>query len=168
MTKIKKPGLLAGSAVCIILAAGPAMARSSQIDGRSAADGPPASLQIAARGNAQSSQRVYRLIGSHVLNLSGERIGRVEDLTFDDIGKIAAILIALKDSIDMDSAPIAVSPYRAQVVSTTGTHVAVIRVDLTREEIVQAQLARLKNNARAPVQRETDRPDAWRQEDPLF
>lgn len=168
MTVIKKPGWLVKSAVCIVLATGPAMAEPSQIGGRSAADRSPASLQIAARDDAQNYQQVYRLIGSHVLNLSGERIGRVEDLVFNDIGKITKVLIALKDSIDMDGTPIAISPYRAQVVSAAGAHVTVIRVDLTREEIVQAQISRLKNNARAPVQRGTDRPDVWQQEDPLF
>ena len=123
--------------------------------------------QVAARDDAQIYYQAYRLIGSYVLNLSGERIGQVDDLINEE-GKVTQMMVALKDSIDMDGSPVPISPYRAEVVSVAGSEVTVIRVDLTPEELVQAQLTRLKTDARAPVSRGTDRPDQWRHKDPLF
>lgn len=125
-------------------------------------------LQVAARDDAQIYYQAYRLIGSYVLNLSGERIGQVDDLIINKEGKVTQMMIALKDSIDMDGSPVPISPYRAEIVSVAGSHVTVIRVDMTREELVQAQLTRLKTDARAPVSRGTDRPDQWRHKGPLF
>ncbi len=125
-------------------------------------------LQIAARDAAKIYYQAYRLIGSYVLNLRGERIGQVDDLIIDKEGKVTQMMIALKDSIDMDGSPVPISPYRAEIVSVVGSDVTVIRVDMTPEELVQAQLTRLKTDARAPVSRGTDRPDQWRHKDPLF
>lgn len=145
-------------------------ATSSTVADASAATAPQAAtgFQIAARDDAQTYYQAYRLIGSYVLNLSGERIGQVDDLVINEEGKITQMMVALKDSIDMDGSPVAISPYRAEVVSVVGSEVTVIRVDLTREELVQAQLMRLKTDARAPVSRGTDRPELWRHKDPLF
>ncbi len=152
-----------GSAIAAATAA-PTMVETNAIKSPRAATG----LQVAARDDAQIYYQAYRLIGSYVLNLSGERIGQVDDLVINNEGKVTQVLVALKESIDMDGSPVPISPYRAEVVSVAGSAVTVIRVDLTREEIVQAQLTRLKTDARAPVSRGTDRPDQWRHEDPLF
>jgi len=162
-------------AALLLIAAGTgsaiaAPATSSTVAATDVATAPPATagVQVAARDDAQIYYQAYRLIGSYVLNLSGERIGQVDDLIINKEGKVTHMMVALKDSIDMDGSPVPISPYRAEVVSVAGSEVTVIRVDMTPEELVQAQLTRLKTDARAPVSRGTDRPDQWRHKDPLF
>ena len=123
---------------------------------------------VAARDKVHRYYGAHQLIGSHVLNLSGERIGQVSNLVIDDAGKIKQVLIALKDSLDMDGAAVPVAPHRAEIVSVEGAQITIIRVNMTREELVQAQLTRLKTNARAPVERETGGPVRQHLVDPLF
>ncbi len=170
MRLLKKPSRTDIAALALIAAgagsavAAPSVMETNTVDAPRAATG----LQLAARDDTQLYYQAYRLIGSYVLNLSGERIGQVDDLIIDNEGKVTQVLIALKESTDMDGSPVPISPYRAEVVSVSGANVTVIRIDLTREELVQAQLTRLKSDARAPVSRGTDRPDQWRHEDPLF
>ncbi|MCG8543537.1 MAG: PRC-barrel domain-containing protein [Alphaproteobacteria bacterium] len=128
----------------------------------------PNHQSVAARDNVHRYYGAHQLIGSHVLNLSGERIGQVSNLVIDDAGKIKQVLIALKDSLDMDGAAVPVAPHRAEIVSVEGAQITIIRVNMTREELVQAQLTRLKTNARAPVERETGWPVRQHLVDPLF
>lgn len=129
---------------------------------------PASSLRLASRDMAERYYRAYRLIGSHVLNLDGQRIGQVASVILDDHGDVRQVLIALADTEDSDGGAIAISPHRAEVVSTAGTLVTVIRVDLSREELIQAQLVRLKSNARAPAQRGTATPEPHREYGPLY
>lgn len=129
---------------------------------------PQQSLQLAARDMAERYYRAYRLIGSHVLNLDGQRIGQVANVVLDDRGDVRQVLVALTDTHDSDGGSIAVSPHRTEVVSTTGAFVTVIRVDLSREELIQAQLVRLKSDARAPAQRGAAPPDPHREYGPLY
>ena len=157
--------------------AGTAAAASSDFSERSqvatptavdAHRGAAAPQRFAARDNVHRYYGAHQLIGSHVLNLSGERIGQVSNLVIDDAGKIKQVLIALKESLDMDGAAVPVAPHRAEIVSVEGAQITIIRVNMTREEIVQAQLTRLKTNARAPVERETGWPVRQHLVDPLF
>ena len=124
--------------------------------------------RFAARDKIYRYYGAHQLIGSHVLNLSGERIGQVSNLVIDDAGKIKQVLIALKESLDMDGAAVPVAPHRAEIISVAGAQITIIRVNMTREELVQAQLTRLKTNARAPAERETGRPVRQHLVDPLF
>jgi len=124
--------------------------------------------RLASRDMAERYYQVYRLVGSAVLNLDGERIGRVDNLILNDQGEIQQMLVKLGDTRDADGGAIAISPHRAEIVSTDGSRVTVIRVDLSREELVQAQLARLKSNARAPAQREAGQPVLHRIFGPLY
>ena len=117
---------------------------------------------------AQHYYQAYRLIGSHVLNLDGKRIGQVSGVSLDDHGDVRTMTISLTDTSDADGGAISISPHRAEVVSTNGALVTVIRVDLSREELVQAQLVRLKSDARAPAQRGADMPDLHREYGPLY
>lgn len=126
------------------------------------------SLRVAARDMAALYSRAHALIGSFVLNLDGERIGEVESLVLDDGGQVKEVLISLNDGFDSDGGPIAVSPHRAEVISTNGAHVSVIRIDLTREELVQAQLLGLKSDARAPAERGAGEPEIHRDIQLLF
>ena len=116
-------------------------------------------LQVASRDMIERYYRAYKLIGSFVLNMDSRRIGEVDNLVLDRNGDIKKVLIALYDSSDSDGGSIAISPHRAEIVSTEGSRVTVIRIDLTREEIVQAQLVALKSHARAPAEREAGQPD---------
>jgi ribosomal 30S subunit maturation factor RimM len=129
---------------------------------------PSQSLQLASRDMPARYYRAYRLIGSHVLNLDGQRIGEVAEIVLDGHGDIERMLIALADTHESDGGAIAVPPYRAEVVSTADTRVTVIRIDLSREELIQAQLVRLKSNARAPAQRGAGTPDPHREYGPLY
>ena len=170
MRALRRPGRIAAATLALITAGfGPALGGTSNADAL-AVDVPHRSsgLQVASRDDAQLYYQAYRLIGSTVLNLSGERIGEVEDLVIDSTGKVTTVMVALNEQFDMDGSPVPISPYRAEVVSIADSNVTIIRVDMTHEELVQAQLTRLKSDARAPVSRETDRPEPWRQEDPLF
>jgi len=124
--------------------------------------------RLASRDMAERYYQAYRLIGSHVLNLDGKRIGQVSGVILDDHGDVRKVMIALTDASDADGGVIAISPHRAEVVSTNGALVTVIRVDLSREEIVQAQLVHLKSNARAPAQRGAGMPDLHREYGPLY
>lgn len=124
--------------------------------------------RLASRDMAEHYFQAYRLVGSHVLNLDGKRIGEVSRVILDDRGDVERVMIALTDASDADGGAIAVSPYRAEIVSTDGAFVTVIRVDLSREELVQAQLVRLKWNARAPAQRGAGMPDLHREFGPLY
>ena len=123
---------------------------------------------LASRDMAQHYYQAYRLIGSHVLNLDGKRIGQVSGVSLDDHGDVRTMTISLTDASDADGGAISISPHRAEVVSTNGALVTVIRVDLSREEIVQAQLVRLKSDARAPAQRGAGMPDLHREYGPLY
>jgi sporulation protein YlmC with PRC-barrel domain len=123
---------------------------------------------LASRDMAEHYYQAYRLIGSHVLNLDGKRIGQVSGVILDDHGDVRKVMIALTDASDAEGGAIAISPHRAEVVSTNGALVTVIRVDLSREEIVQAQLVRLKSDARAPAQRGAGLPDLHREYGPLY
>jgi sporulation protein YlmC with PRC-barrel domain len=116
--------------------------------------------RVASRDMVERYYRAYDLIGSYVLNLDGQRIGEVDNLVLDQNGEVKQVLVALYDSFDSDGGPIAISPHRAEIVSTQGARVTVIRIDLTREEIVQAQLVGLKSDARGPAAREAGIPDA--------
>jgi len=123
---------------------------------------------VASRDMAEHYYQAYRLVGSYVLNLDGKRIGRVSGVIVDDHGDVRQMTISLSDTGDADGGTIAISPHRAEVVSTNGALVTVIRVDLSREEIVQAQLVRLKSDARAPAQRGAGMPDLHREYGPLY
>lgn len=186
MRKTRKPDIVVlAMAPCAALALGtvlggavPGGAHASQqtfggtaggeVTGRVAAPtfAPPA--RLASRDMAERYYQVYRLVGSAVLNLDGERIGRVENLILNDQGEIQQMLVTLGDTRDADGGAIAISPHRAEIVSTDGSRVTVIRVDLSREELVQAQLARLKSNARAPAQRGAGQPVLHRIFGPLY
>lgn len=138
--------------------------------------GPSAALQhipqdlprLASRDMTERYYQAYRLIGSAVLNLDGERIGRIDNLILNDRGEIRQVLVTLGDMPDADGGAIAISPHRAEIVSTDGSKVTVIRVDLSREELVQAQLTRLKSNARAPAQRGAGLSEIHRTYGPLY
>ena len=117
---------------------------------------------------AEQYYSAYRLIGSHVLNLGGNRIGQVSRIVLDDRGEVEQVMIALADASHADGGVIAVSPYRAEIVSTRGARVTVIRIDLSREELVQAQLVRLKWNARAPAPRGAGPSEQHRGYGPLY
>jgi sporulation protein YlmC with PRC-barrel domain len=130
--------------------------------------GPGSAWRSASRDMAERYYHAYRLIGSSVLNLDGERIGKVDNLVLDDRGEIKQMLVALSDARESDGRAIAISPHRAEIVSTDGSKVTVIRVDLSREELVQAQLARIKSNARVPAQRGAGLPDLHRRYGPLY
>lgn len=187
MRKIRKPGIpVLAIASCAALALGalpgsivPGGALASQPMTGGATDGdatgvavaaPTAApqMQLASRDMAERYYQVYRLVGSAVLNLDGERIGRVDTLILNDQGEIQQMLVKLGDTPDVDGGAIAISPHRAEIVSTNGSKVTVIRVDLSREELIQAQLARLKLNARAPAQRGAGQPALHRIFGPLY
>lgn len=125
-------------------------------------------LRLASRDMAERYYQAYRLIGSAVLNLDGERIGRIDNLILNDQGEVKRVLVTLGDMPDADGGAVAISPHRAEIVSTDGSKVTVIRVDLSREELVQAQLTRLKSNARAPAQRGAGLPEIHRTYGPLY
>lgn len=153
-------------ATCAATALGAAYAAPPALAGglpqgmyRSHAQGSSHASRVASRDMVERYYRAYNLIGSYVLNLDGQRIGKVDNLVLDRNGEVKKVLVALYDSTDSDGGSIAISPHRAEVVSTQGSRVTVIRIDLTREEIVQAQLVRLKSDARAPAEREAGQPD---------
>jgi sporulation protein YlmC with PRC-barrel domain len=124
--------------------------------------------QVASRDMLEHYYRAHRLIGSQVLSLDGERIGEVANLVLSGTGDVSEILLQLYGSLDTEGEPIAVSPHRFEIVSTDGTRVIVLRTDLTREEIVHAQLLRLKSNARAPAERDAGPPDMHRELGPFY
>jgi len=129
---------------------------------------PDAAPRVASRDMAERYYQAYRLIGSAVLNLDGARIGEVDNLILNDRGEIRQMLVALTDTKDADGGAIAISPHRAEIVSTDGARVTVIRVDLSREEIIHAQFSQLKSNARAPAQRGAGSPELHRSYGPLY
>lgn len=129
---------------------------------------PDITPRIASRDMAERYYQAYRLIGSAVLNLNGARIGEVDNLILNDRGEIKQMLVALTDTKDVDGGAIAISPHRAEIVSTDGARVTVIRVDLSREEIIHAQFSQLKSNARAPAQRGAGSPELHRSYGPLY
>lgn len=124
--------------------------------------------RLATRDMAERYYQAYRLIGSTVLNLDGERIGRVDNLVLNDQGEVRQVLVALGDMPNGDGGTIAIASHRAEIVSTDGSKVTVIRIDLSREELIQAQLAQLKWNARAPAQRGAGLPEPHRSYGPLY
>jgi len=124
--------------------------------------------QVASRDMTRRYYQAFRLIGSLVLNLDGQRIGQVDDLILDKTGNVKQVLVDLNDAPGADGGAVGISPHRAEVVSTEGARVTVIRVDLTREELIQAQLVRLKSDARAPAQRGAGTPDMHREYGPLY
>lgn len=124
--------------------------------------------RLASRDMAERYYQAYRLIGSHVLNFDGKRIGQVSSVVLDDRGDLKQMLIGLADTSDADGGSIAISPHRAEVVSTRDASVTVIRIDLSREEIIQAQFTSLKSDARAPAPREAGPPDLHRDFGPLY
>lgn len=183
MRKSGQPGVsVLAMASCVILtcgaAAGGALAAQSTYGGTtgggmaapSAAPEPaPQHLpRLATRDMAERYYHAYRLIGSAVLNLDGERIGRVDNLVLNEQGEVRQVLVALGDTPDGDGGTIAIASHRAEIVSTDGSKVTVIRIDLSREELIQAQLARLKWNARAPAQRGAGLPEPHRTYGPLY
>ena len=110
---------------------------------------------------ANQAERYYsshRIVGSHVLTLGGDNIGQVDDLVVDDSGQVKKVLVAIRDTPEMDGGPVLVAPHRAEVVSVEGAQVKVIRIDLTKEELQRAQLASLKTRVRAPERRGTGSP----------
>lgn len=154
---------------CAALAFGTAEAATVSTTGGGQSTAKPFHIQqFASRDMTERYYQAYRLIGSHVLNLDGKRIGKVSSIVLDDQGDVTQVMIALADTGDVDGGSIAISPHRAEVVSTTGALVTVIRIDLSREELVQAQLVRLKSNARAPAQREAGKPDPHVEYGPFY
>ncbi len=89
MRALKRPSRIDAIAFALIAAGfGSAFAGPTTVD-VGINDAPPtAGVQIASRDDTQLYYKAYRLIGSYVLNLSGERIGQVEVLIIDSEGKI--------------------------------------------------------------------------------
>lgn len=117
-----------------------------------------ASHQGMRSNEAERFYSSHRIVGSHVLTLGGDNIGQVDDLVVDDTGQVKKVLVAVRDTPEMDGGPVLVAPHRAQVVSVEGAQVKVIRIDLTKEELQRAQLATLKTRVRAPERRGTGSP----------
>ena len=118
---------------------------------------------------ATETERFYsshRIVGSHVLTLGGDNIGQVDDLVVDNTGQVKKVLVAVRDTPEMDGGPVLVAPHRAQVVSVEGAQVKVIRIDLTKEELQRAQLATLKTRVRAPERRGTGSPSPQGKQNP--
>ena len=87
----------------------------------------------------------------------------------DSIGEMGVLLDQPRSaSVYADGGAIAISPHRAEIVSTDNARVTVIRVDLSREEIIHAQFSQLKSNARAPAQRGAGSPELHRSYGPLY
>lgn len=167
-------GLIVTTAACACLSIATAQAEfanadrvavSPSVDGRALA---AAERRLASRDTTKRYFTAYNLIGSHVLNLAGQRIGQVENLILDDRGDIARVIVTLSKSHDGAAEAIAISPQRTEVVSFAGAHVSVIRIDMTHREILQAQIVRLKPNARAPARRGAGSPDMHRDSRPLY
>ena len=63
---------------------------------------------------------------------------------------------------DADGTPVPVEPNRAEIVSTKDARVTIIRIDLTRDELVRAQLSQLQSRAkpenREPATRDVGAP----------
>ena len=117
-----------------------------------------ASHQGMRSNEAERFYSSHRIVGSHVLTLGGDNIGQVDDLVVDGAGQVKKVLVAIRDTPEMDGGPVLVAPHRAQVVSVEGAQVKVIRIDLTKEELQRAQLATLKTRVRAPERRGTGSP----------
>lgn len=102
----------------------------------------------------------HRLVGSHVLNMQGQNIGRVNALVVDGRGTLTKMLVALNEQFDIDGTPVPIEPYRAQIVSAKDARVTVIRINLTRDELFRAQISQLQSRAisadRAPAKRDAD------------
>ena len=55
--------------------------------------------QTASRDMPVRYYRAYRLIGSQVLNLDGQRIGQVDKLILDKTGNVKQVLVFLHDAL---------------------------------------------------------------------
>jgi len=100
----------------------------------------------------------HRLVGSHVLNMQGQNIGRVDALVVNERGALTKVIVALNEQFDVDGTPVPIEPYRAEIVSEKDARITIIRVDMTKDEIQRAQLSQLQSHAipsnTAPVRRE--------------
>lgn len=118
----------------------------------------------AARNNVEHYYWSHRLVGSHVLNMRSQHIGRVNALVVDKQGTLTKVLVALNEQFDTDGTPVPVNPHRAEVVSTKNARVTIIRINLTRDELVRAQLSQLQSRAKPanwePVERDAGTPVA--------
>ena len=90
--------------------------------------------RTAARNNVERYYWSHRLVGSHVLNMRGQHIGRVDALVVNKRGTLTKVLVALNEQFDADDTPVPVEPNRAEIVSTKDARVTIIRIDLTRAE----------------------------------
>jgi hypothetical protein len=106
----------------------------------------------------------HRLVGSHVLNMRGQNIGRVNALIVNERGTLTKMLVALNERFDMDGTPVPVEAHRAEIVSARNARVTIIRINLTRDEMVRAQLTQLQSRAKPtngePAERDAGLPEA--------
>lgn len=104
----------------------------------------------ASRNNVERYYWSHRLVGSHVLNMQGQNIGRVNALVVDERGTLTKMLVTLNDRFDVDGMSVPVEPNRAEIVSAGNAKVTIIRIDLTRDELLRAQLSQLQSRAKSP------------------
>lgn len=118
----------------------------------------------AYRNNVERYYWSHRLVGSHVLNMRGQNIGRVNALVVDERGTLTKMLVALNERFDVDGTPVPIEPYRAEIVSAKNARVTIIRINLTKDELVRAQLSQLKSRAKPsntePATRDAGKPVA--------
>jgi len=114
--------------------------------------------QRAFRNTVERYYWSHRLVGSHVLNMQGQNIGRVNALVVNERGALTKVIVALNEQFDTDGTPVPIEPYRAEIVSENNARITVIRVDMTKAEIQRAQLSQLQSRAMptntAPARRE--------------
>lgn len=134
-------------------AAPPSQAAPSQPGGAKQQSSAPA--VIAAEDNTH--MRARALIGSSVLDASGQEVGTVKDLLIDKTGRIAGIVVSTGGFLGIGAKPVGVNAEKATVMSNQKGAQEVVRVDMTEEELTQAPTFKTKEDLRSEAEREASK-----------
>lgn len=82
--------------------------------------------------------RAKKLIGSAVFNAEGEQVGKVDDIVFDDQGRLVGVVVNVGGFFGIGGKPVAIAAENAALVGDEETQRQVVQVNMTRQDLEQA------------------------------
>jgi len=129
---------------------------------------PPAGIALPATAPTQqavitqqddSQVRVYRLIGSKVVDPEGQTIGKVDDLLLDRDQKMVAVIVSVGGFLGIGSKSVALPANRVDISQAYGDQ-RVVKIDATKEELASAPAFKTREAMKAEADEQAARARA--------
>jgi sporulation protein YlmC with PRC-barrel domain len=129
---------------------------------------PPAGVGLPATAPTQqavitqqdeSQVRVYRLIGSKVVDPEGQTIGKVDDLLLDRDQKMVAVIVSVGGFLGIGSKSVALPASRVDISQAYGDQ-RLVKIDATKEELASAPAFKTRETLKAEADEQAARARA--------